>query len=135
MTLCWLLERLPATMSASGIAPILLANTTDPTRTDAQERLLWAGLLLVVALLAGAAILAWIDRWRKRMTGQSEDPLDLLGDFRSSYERGELSDEEYRRICVRLGAKSQSPARPEPKAASADHPPAEGRTNATPSAE
>jgi chromosomal replication initiation ATPase DnaA len=63
MTLPWLLERLPTSFATAIPVRILLADVPDPTRADAQERLLWAGIILVVALLTGAAVLAWIDRW------------------------------------------------------------------------
>jgi hypothetical protein len=83
-------------------ALLTVAAAADADRGDANERLLWAGLALVVALLAGAAVLAAVDRWRRRMTGEAATGADALAGFRLSYERGELSEEEYRRVRARL---------------------------------
>jgi hypothetical protein len=78
------------------MAPTLLL--TDPALGG---RLLWAALPLVGALLAGALILYLIDRWRKREAAEEEaaaTPNDQLSQFRSLYERGEMSREEFERV-------------------------------------
>lgn len=64
-------------------------------------RLLWAALPLVGALLAAALILYLIDRWRKREAAEEEaacTPNEQLSRFRSLYERGEMSREEFERV-------------------------------------
>ncbi len=71
---------------------------TDP-------RVLWPTFALVVVLLLAAAILAWFDRWRKRPDAALMSPADQLNAFRLSYERGELSADEYKRIKARLAPK------------------------------
>jgi hypothetical protein len=99
---------------------------TEAERQEANQRLLWAGLLLVAVLLIGAAILAWLDRWRKQMTDGPATGVDQINSFRLSYERGELSEDEYRRIQQRMTGKPKAtppePAPSEPK--STTEPPA-----------
>jgi multidrug resistance efflux pump len=78
------------------MAPTLLL--TDPALAG---RLLWAALPLVGALLGGAIVLYLIDRWRKRGAAEEEaaaTPNDQLSRFRSLYERGEMSREEFERV-------------------------------------
>lgn len=70
-----------------------------------DPRLLWATISLVAILLLGALVLAWFDRLRKRADPSVLTPGDQLAAFRLSYERGELSQEEYERIRARLGPK------------------------------
>ena len=115
--------------------PALLLVADEPVG-DRDQRLLWAGLLLVIGLLVAAVLIAIVDRWRRRMLESDTSDLDALGSFRLSYERGELSETEYRAIKTRLaGAKPPTPARPERRPASPAGPPAEGRTPDPPAAE
>jgi hypothetical protein len=84
------------------MAPTFLA--IDPVLGG---RLLWAALPLVGALLAGALILYLIDRWRKREAAEEEAlcaPNQQLSHFRSLYERGEISREEFERVKALLTA-------------------------------
>jgi hypothetical protein len=84
------------------MAPTLLA--IDPVLGG---RLLWAALPLVGALLAGALVLYLIDRWRKREAAEEDAlcaPNEQLSRFRSLYERGEMSREEYERVKALLTA-------------------------------
>ena len=120
------LTRLAPTNRRTAMIPFLAlvaaADASDSKRGEANQHLFWAGLWLVVILLAGALILAWIERWRKRMTQQSTTGIDQLTTFRLSYERGEISEDEYRRIRMRLGGKRPNiveseiapPAEPKP---------------------
>jgi hypothetical protein len=87
----------------NSLATLLADAAADRSAGNAQL-LLWGGVL-VAALLIGAAVLARMDRWRRRMTDQ-DDALDTLSAFRLSYEEGEISEDEYKRIRARLtGAK------------------------------
>jgi hypothetical protein len=63
-----------------------------------DPRLLWACLALVGAVLVGALAISIVDRWRKRSDHQSHRVGDQLEHFRTLYERGELSSEEFERI-------------------------------------
>jgi hypothetical protein len=87
----------------------------SPSLLDPQ--LLWATCALIATLLLGALIFAWLDRWRKRAGRDVLTPTDQLTDFRSSYERGELSQEEYQRIRARLAPKIKRQIGAEDKAA------------------
>src|SRR4051812_18530538 len=61
------------------------------------------GLYLAGALLAGAAVLALINRWRRRAGPDRLTPGDQLAQFRSLYERGAISQEEFERLRALLG--------------------------------
>jgi hypothetical protein len=63
--------------------------------------LLWAAIPLIGILLIGALFLYLFDRWRKRVAAEDEgacDPNDQLSHFRSLYERGEMSREEFESV-------------------------------------
>jgi hypothetical protein len=64
---------------------------------------LWTTLALVAALLLGALVIAVVDRWRKRSSSDRLTPGEQLSQFRSLYEKGELSREEFERIRTLLG--------------------------------
>jgi hypothetical protein len=80
------------------------ANAGSPViPSGAGFPILWATLPLVGAILAAAIIIAAIKRWRR----QDNEPAgnsssDRLSEFRSLYEAGELSEEEFARIRGRL---------------------------------
>jgi hypothetical protein len=59
-------------------------------------RFLFVGLPLVVALLLGALIIAWVKRWQKKPSQLSAN--EQLTQFRSLYERGEMSAQEFERV-------------------------------------
>src|SRR5205807_2092457 len=66
---------------------------------EAPRQLLWPSLALIAALLLLALVVALIDRWRKpRSPAERLTTQDQLAHFRTLYERGELSPEEYGRI-------------------------------------
>ncbi len=77
---------------------------TDPTLvavelklTKEAELLLLVGALVAI-LLMGAAVISWLNRWRKKQLESEDDLTDTIGSFRKMYETGELSKEEYERI-------------------------------------
>jgi hypothetical protein len=114
----------------------LLAVAGDPAtgEGDRNLRLLWAGFLLVAVLLVGAMLLALADRWRRRMQSDFATTADALAAFRLSYERGELSEAEFRCIQARLrGAKA--PARPAPPPGQTPAPSPDGDTGDHPAAD
>jgi hypothetical protein len=61
-------------------------------------RLLTAGLSLAGALLTAAVVIALVSRWRRRSGVEGVTPDEQLTHFRSLYERGEISEEEFRRL-------------------------------------
>ena len=57
---------------------------------------------LVAVLLGGAIVLWYLDRWRKRQETEREESTESLSSFRALFERGEISEEEYKRIRDRV---------------------------------
>jgi hypothetical protein len=68
-----------------------------------DPRLLWATVALVAAILVGALIIAMVDRWRKRPVQERPTSDDQLAEFRSLYEQGVMSREEFDRVRAMLG--------------------------------
>ncbi len=67
-----------------------------------DPRLFWATLALIGVLLVGALVIGAVERWRKRPPPPPFRVGDQLAHFRTLYERGELSAEEFARIRGRL---------------------------------
>jgi len=61
--------------------------------------------LLVGTLLIAAVILYYVDTWRKRQEARSIESAESLSNFRTMYDRGELTDAEYRNIRDRVAGK------------------------------
>lgn len=62
-------------------------------------------LMLFAAIFALTAIgLAVARRWRDRSAQDRLDPNELMSNFRELYERGGLSDEEFRTIKAKLAS-------------------------------
>jgi hypothetical protein len=59
---------------------------------------LTASIPLIALLLVGALVIYFVDRWRKRTRAVSPPTNDQLAHFRSLYERGEMSAEEFDRV-------------------------------------
>src|SRR5262249_24427158 len=92
------------TATMSSWWPVILART-DRSVVTADPRVLWTTLILVDVLLLGALVFAVLGRWRKRSRQDRPDTGDQLTHFRSLYERGQLSREEFEQIRAKLGAK------------------------------
>jgi len=86
----------PAWQAAAGVRLPQRVSPWDP-------RLLWATLALVAIILVGAAVIVWLDRWRKRSDANPMVANEDLAYFRELYDRGELSAEEFERVRLRLG--------------------------------
>jgi hypothetical protein len=81
----------------------VVASVSPPAQVPAWDpRLLWATLGLAGAVLVGAILITLVDRWRKRSAEPPCTASDQLEEFRSLYERGELSQEEFDRIRATL---------------------------------
>jgi hypothetical protein len=95
-----------------------------------------SALLVLAAILIGAGVVAWLDRWRKRTEAPPMSANEQLALFRELYERGELDAEEFARIRNRLGDRLRqeldvptlTPVEPEPPAPPSA-PPAAGPNN------
>lgn len=62
-------------------------------------RLLVAGLCLAAALLVGALVIALVNRWRRRSDAKDDlSPSAQLAHFRSLYEAGTISQDEFNRL-------------------------------------
>ena len=68
--------------------------------TSLVHALLWFAVIFALA----AAGMAVARRWRGRAAHDELDPNDLLTNFRELYERGGLSEEEFRTIKAKLAA-------------------------------
>ena len=82
---------------------------SDPFLTKPQD---WVVVgLLVGVLLAGAVALSILDRWRRRaMAGR--DAGGELTSFRAMYERGEITEEEYNRLRLKVAERVKTPPAP-----------------------
>jgi hypothetical protein len=101
-----------------------------------ESPLFWTSLSLVGVLLLGALIIAIVDRWRKRPVQTTAPPGEQLSQFRSLYERGELSQEEFDRIRARLGGRLREQLKmPAPKSDSAPVAGKQAESNPQPSPE
>jgi hypothetical protein len=86
----------------SAVATPLAALGDDP-------RTLVLVLLLCGVLLLGAVVIAVAQRWR-RAVPERLSPSDQLAQFRSLYEAGELTREEFERLRSLLGAQIRQEA-------------------------
>jgi hypothetical protein len=82
----------------------------DPFR---QPEVIWGTAGLAVALLVGALVIWLVDRWRKKAT-QTGHTAEELTDFRAMYERGEITEEEYAKLRVRVSGRVKQPPAPAP---------------------
>jgi hypothetical protein len=69
----------------------------------ADLSILLPGVYLAGALLVGAVIVGVVSRWRRLTRGPTCSPSDQLAHFRSLYERGAISEEEFNRLRAVLG--------------------------------
>jgi hypothetical protein len=104
------------------------------------------GIGLAVALLIGAAAIALVKRWRQRDAAVSLSPSEQLAEYRSLYDQGVMSKEEYDRLRALLGAQlrdvkpapTETAAPPQPAADMANRimpaPPAAGESPLNPPA-
>jgi hypothetical protein len=100
------------------------APPSPPARLTPGE-LLWAALPLIGVLLVAAVVLYFVDRWRKRSAAPSDaaGAGDELSHFRSLYERGQMSREEFEQVKALLaGRLRQEMNVPAPPAASQPQP-------------
>ena len=87
---------------------LLLAN-------QGKHRLFYTLAILAGALLVAALIIRWVERWRKSTVAAEPQAGDQLSEFRTLYERGELSEEEFNHIRQRLGAQMKEELQVETK--------------------
>ena len=101
----------PAFSGPSMVCAWLVATGNVPVRSpSAGFPIFWAILPAVVAILIAAAIVAAVKCWRNRSGPERLSVSEQLSHFRSLYEAGELSAEEFARIRTRLGARAEAGA-------------------------
>lgn len=119
------------------VAPgLILADlVAEQAKRAYRQQLLWAAVGIAGALLLMALILAWVKQWRKKPQPPPLSPSDQLAHFRTLYERGEMSAEEFARVRARLMERMrQDLAAEEPPLLQADDEPpgADGPANHPP---
>jgi hypothetical protein len=104
-----------------------------------SDSILLPSLGLIAVLLVGAAVIVLIRRWRGQDDAISLSPTDLLAEYRSLYEQGVMSKEEYDSLRGILEGKtradlkvSAAPPVGRPTGAVQSQPPAASSTPAPP---
>lgn len=113
------------------IGPLLARKDLSEMLRD-EEFQLWVGIL-IVTLLIGAVLFSLLDRWRKRRNLPVDD-VNVLSSYRTMYEKGELSQEEYEkirnRVAEKMKGKPRSPiAKVKPPDPPEPSPPASGESS------
>jgi hypothetical protein len=94
-----------------------------------DSQVLWAALPLIGALVVGAAVIYFVDRWRKKAERTHSPAEDELTSYRVLYERGEISQEEFDRLKALLGGRLRKelnlpqPVKPDEAKSAAEKPP------------
>ena len=96
-----------------------------PAVDERTIQLLATSLCLVAALLVAALAIALVKRWRRRREAEEDSsPSAQLAHFRSLYEAGTISAEEFERLRALLGGRlRETLGVPAPTAKSPEKPP------------
>ena len=110
-------------MNAAASLALFAQNRTEPFLRKPED---WVVVgLLAGTLLAAAGVLWLVERWRKGAIdgGGSRASADELTDYRAMFERGEITEDEYNRLRLKVAerVKPAAPAAPPPE------PPPNGR--------
>lgn len=77
-------------------------------------------LYLAAALIVGSVVIVLVGRWRRNTAALSPSASDQLAQYRALYERGAISEEEYKKLRSLLGGEIRKnldvPGRPSPPA-------------------
>ena len=101
----------------------LFADTRDdPLRSP---EVIWGVAGITIALLAGAAVIYAVDQWRKRAAAgwTDADATNSLTTYRTMYENGEITEEEYAKLRNKVADKVKQPVAPKPDAPAGTMPP------------
>jgi len=101
----------------------------------ADLSILLPGVYLAGALLVGAVIVGIVSRWRRLTRPTTCSASDQLAHFRSLYERGAISEEEFNQLRAVLGGElrrtlnvpASRPDPPPPEAGPSETSPAEAK--------
>lgn len=88
------------------LGSIAVMAETEAGRSSASSSLFWTLFALGLVVIAGALVLFWADRLRKRPVPEGQTPQEQIAQFQELYEQGELSQEEFERIRARLQKKA-----------------------------
>ena len=93
--------------------PVPLPKPPPPGDLFDRPEFWWGTGGLVAALIAGAVVISYVDRWRKRqaLADQAESGEELTG-FRAMFERGEITEAEYAKLRQKVAARVKTPAKP-----------------------
>lgn len=124
-------------MSGDPLLLLLAAGPSPPANKPLMSTELWVAVGLLSAVLLGGAVALYLtDLWRKRQLAPDRDSPESLTSFRTMYERGELSEEEYRKIRAKVAAKvKQEVAASNPSMAGGASPEAPANPGPHPSAD
>ena len=77
-----------------------------------RPEVIWGVVGLAGALLAGAAVIYAVDKWRKRAAAEATaaDGAGSLTSFRAMYENGEITEAEYAELRRRVAEKMKKPS-------------------------
>jgi uncharacterized membrane protein len=78
--------------------------------SEQYESLVRAGLLFIAIFALTAIVLAVAGRMRRRPSDDTRDANAIMSSFRELYERGGLSDEEFRIIKAKLATELKGDA-------------------------
>lgn len=79
-----------------------------------RVEILYAAAGIILALAAGAVILFFADKWRKRTMAEVTYTAEELTSFREMYERGEITEAEYDRLRDKVATRVKSTNSPTP---------------------
>jgi hypothetical protein len=87
---------------------IVAGRWADALAFNWSDSILLPSLGLIVVLLAGAAVIVLIRRWRASDDAPSASPAEMLAQYRSLYDQGVMSKEEYDRLRAILEGKTRA---------------------------
>jgi len=92
---------------------LLVANAGNPLNWE----LLGAGLALAGLIILGALTIYWVGRWLKQPPPPPIRPEQQLSQYRTLYDSGEITKEEFDSIRIQLEKKASlpPPSPPDPK--------------------
>ena len=93
-------------MSGVHIPPVLLLIGSSDFFLSPD--LWWSTGVLFAVLIIAAATLSFVARWRDRSMRNSQDETTSIVSFKTMYENGELSEEEYKAIRDRIAKKKEA---------------------------
>jgi hypothetical protein len=101
-------------------AHLLADGRADPLM---RSEVVWGVFGLTGAMLAGAAVIYAVDKWRKRAAAgpTDADVAASLTSFRDMYENGEISESEYADLRRRVAEKMKKPTAAAPPVAAPLH--------------